>query len=307
MEAPTLDRKLVAILAADVEGYSRIMEQDEERALRTLSAHRALTDAEIVGHGGRIANTAGDSIIAEFGSVMHAVEAAVAMQHALGDANARLPEGERMLFRIGINVGDVMVKDGDIFGDGVNIAARLQSLAEPGGICVSRGVRDQVRRKLPYSYVDLGEQRVKNIAQPIRCYRMCLDPVADDGGPAAEPAGEAEPEIATADAGKDAAEAERQIELAFWSSAEESGKPEDLRAYLERYPDGAFAPLARTRLEEPPSPPADEPAADPVELAFWESVSDSDNPAMFAAYLDKYPAGTFRALAEIRIRELRQA
>jgi class 3 adenylate cyclase len=310
MEAPPLDRKLVAILAADVEGYSRIMEQDEERALRTLSSHRTLTDEQIVRHGGRIASTAGDSIIAEFGSVLNAVQAAVAMQSDLAEANAQLPEAERMLFRIGINVGDVMAKDGDIFGDGVNIAARLQALAEPGGVCVSRGVRDQVRRKLPYTYADLGEQRVKNIAQPIRCYLMCLDPAEADAGQAAKGADEdADPEIPTADAGQDepAAEAERQIELAFWTSAEESGKSEDLRAYLERYPEGAFAPLARSRLAEPAKPAGAEPGADPVELAFWETVSESDNPAMFEAYLKKYPDGEFRALAEIRMGELRGA
>jgi adenylate cyclase len=142
MEAPTLDRRLVAILAADVEGYSRLIALDEEAALATLSAHRAIADDLIVGFHGRIANTAGDSVLAEFASIVDAVRSAIEIQRKIAAANDELPEARRMLFRIGINVGDVMVKNGDIFGDGVNVAARLQTLADAGGICVSRGVRD---------------------------------------------------------------------------------------------------------------------------------------------------------------------
>jgi class 3 adenylate cyclase len=144
MEAPTLDRRLVAILAADVEGYSRLMALDEEAALATLSAHRAIADDLIVGFHGRIANTAGDSVLAEFASIVDAVRSAIEIQRKIAAANDELPEARRMLFRIGINVGDVMVKNGDIFGDGVNVAARLQTLADAGGICVSRGVRDSI-------------------------------------------------------------------------------------------------------------------------------------------------------------------
>ena len=166
MEAPPLERKLIAILAADVEGYSRLMGVDEEGTLATLSAHRAIADALIAQHGGRICGTAGDSVLAEFGSVFAAVQCAVDIQRNLAQANQALSAERRMWFRIGINVGDVMLKDGDIFGDGVNIAARLEGLAAPGGICISRGVHDHVRRKLPYGFEDLGEQSVKNIAQP---------------------------------------------------------------------------------------------------------------------------------------------
>ena len=139
MEAPSLTRRLVAILAADVEGYSRLMSLDEEAALATLSAHRAAVDELIVAFRGRIANTAGDSVLAEFASVVDTVRCAVRIQKTIEDLNATLPEEQRMSFRIGINVGDVIAKDGDIFGDGVNIAARLQMLADAGGICVSRG------------------------------------------------------------------------------------------------------------------------------------------------------------------------
>lgn len=144
MEAPSLSRRLVAILAADVEGYGRLMAVDEEAALATLSTHRRAVDELILAFGGRIANTAGDSVLAEFASVVDTVRCAVRMQHAVAELNAPLPEDRRMWFRVGINVGDIMAKDGDIFGDGVNIAARLQAPAGAGGICVSRGVRDQI-------------------------------------------------------------------------------------------------------------------------------------------------------------------
>ena len=144
MEAPPLERKLIAILAADVEGYSRLMGLDEEGTLATLTGHRAITDDLIARHGGRICGTAGDSILAEFASIFAAVQCAIDIQRDLALRNETLPEESRMWLRIGLNVGDVMVKDGDIFGDAVNIAARLEGLAEPGGICVSRGVRDHV-------------------------------------------------------------------------------------------------------------------------------------------------------------------
>jgi class 3 adenylate cyclase len=157
MEALPLERKLVAIVAADVEGYSSLMGIDEEGTLATLSAHRAITDALIVQHGGRICGTAGDSLLAEFGSVFAAVQCAVEIQRELTQANQALAEDRRMCFRIGINVGDVMAKDGDIFGDGVNIAARLEKLADPGGICISRGVHDHVRRKIPYRFASRSQ------------------------------------------------------------------------------------------------------------------------------------------------------
>jgi class 3 adenylate cyclase len=148
MEAPTLDRRLVAILAADVEGYSRLMALDEEAALTTLSAHRAIADELIVAFRGRIANTAGDSVLAEFASVVDAVRCAIEIQRRIAAANEKRLEERQMLFRIGINVGDVMVKNGDIFGDGVNVAARLQTLANAGGTCISRGIRDSPPRRL---------------------------------------------------------------------------------------------------------------------------------------------------------------
>src|ERR1700734_2645577 len=182
MEAPPLERKLVAILAADVEGYSRLMGIDEEGTLRTLSEFRSVTDHYISRHSGRICGTAGDSVLAAFGSALAAVQCAIDIQRELGELNEALERPQRMQFRIGINVGDVMLKEGDIFGDGVNIAARLEGLADPGGICISRGIHDHVMKKLPFEFEDLGEQSVKNIAQPVRVYRLLLDEGASGSG-----------------------------------------------------------------------------------------------------------------------------
>ena len=300
MEAPSLERKLVAILAADVEGYSRMMEIDEEGTLATLSAHRTITDELIGQHGGRIFNTAGDSVLAEFASVFSAIECAIEIQRELAIANQPIEEPKRLRFRIGINVGDVMVKDGDIFGDGVNIAARLEGLAKPGGICISRGVRDHIRHKLPHTFEDLGEKAVKNIAQPIRAFRLIPGEGTPEPPPAPEPIA-LQPEPTTPDA--------KSVELVFWNSINDSVSAADYEAYLAQYPEGDFAALANARLEEfatsgaPPRDPADR----GVELSFWESVRESDNPRSLRAYLDKYPAGEFRTLADIRLKELEQA
>jgi hypothetical protein len=150
------------------------MEIDEEGTLGTLSAFRLVTDGLISRHEGRICGTAGDSILAAFGSALAAVQRAVDIQNELAHSNNELEKNRRMQFRIGINVGDVMLKDGDIFGDGVNIAARLEGLADPGDICISRGIHDHVMKKLPFEFEDLGEQSIKNIAQPVRVYRLVM-------------------------------------------------------------------------------------------------------------------------------------
>jgi adenylate cyclase len=166
------ERFLAAILAGDVVGYSRLMGQDEIATLHALKAHLASILPVVAEFAGKIIDTAGDSILAEFPSAVRAVECALAIQTLLEERNRDLPEDRRMLFRIGVNLGDILRDDGRIYGDGVNIAARLQSLAEPGGICVSRAARDQIRDKLPVRFVDLGEQTVKNIARPIRVFRV---------------------------------------------------------------------------------------------------------------------------------------
>jgi len=172
LEAHRVERKLSAIFAADVEGYSRLMGLDEVGTLRTLTAYRVIVDRLIASHRGRIFNTAGDSLVADFASAVDAVQCAVSVQKAITKENSNRPVGEQMRFRIGIYVGDIIVRGDNLFGDAVNIAARLEALAEPGGICVSRAVRDQVRDKLPYRFEDMGEQSVKNIARPVRVYAL---------------------------------------------------------------------------------------------------------------------------------------
>src|SRR5712664_3389196 len=180
MGLPRTERKLAAVLAADVVGYSRLMGTDEEGTLARLRAHRrTLIDPKIKEHNGRIVKTTGDGMLVEFASAVDAVRCAVEIQRGMADRNAGVPPERRIDFRVGINLGDIIVEDNDIFGDGVNIAARLEALAEPGGLCVSRMVRDQIRDKLAYPFEDLGEQSVKNIARPVRVYALRPEAVAE--------------------------------------------------------------------------------------------------------------------------------
>src|SRR6266545_601924 len=171
----SVERKLAAILSADVAGYSRLMDEDEVGTLRTLTAHRAVMDPLIHQHRGRIVGTAGDSVLAEFASAVDAVQGAVEIQQALKAQNTTLPPERKMEFRIGINVGDVVVEGEQIYGDGVNVAARLQALADAGGIFISGTVYDQIENKLALDYEYLSEQTVKNIARPVRVYRVRLE------------------------------------------------------------------------------------------------------------------------------------
>src|ERR1700724_1372461 len=166
-------RRLAAILAADVAGYSRLMGAGEGGTHERLQGHRReLVDPKIGEHSGRIVKTTGDGMLVEFPSVVDAVRCAAELQRTMIDREAGLPEDRRIRFRVGINLGDVIVDGDDIFGDGVNVAARLEALAEPGGICISRVVRDQIRDKLPYAFEDLGEQSVKNIARAVRVWAV---------------------------------------------------------------------------------------------------------------------------------------
>ncbi len=169
-----MERKLTAILIADVEGYSRLMGEDEEATIRTLTSYRQLMTLTIQVYRGRVVDSPGDNLLAEFGSVVDAVQSAVVVQTTLRAENANLPQNRRMEFRIGINLGDVVVDGERIYGDGVNIAARMEGLAEGGGICVSGIVFDQTKGKVSVNFEDLGPQRVKNIAEPIRAYRAVL-------------------------------------------------------------------------------------------------------------------------------------
>ena len=182
-------RRLAAILAADVAGYSRLMGADEEGTHERLKAHlRKLVDPKIEEHRGRIVKNTGDGLLAEFPSVVDAVRCAVEIQRGMIDGEPEVPEERRIMFRIGVNLGDVIAEEHDIFGNGVNVAARLEALAEPGGICISRMVRDQIRDKLSYAFVDQGEQCVKNIARPVRVYALHPEALVDPLAPGASAA-----------------------------------------------------------------------------------------------------------------------
>src|ERR1700726_1086732 len=181
----TATRRLAAILAADVAGYSRLMGADEEGTHERLKTHlRELVDPKIKEHRGRVVKNTGDGFLAEFASVVDDVRCAVEVQRGMIDRELEVAEERRIRFRIGVNLGDVIAEGEDIYGDGVNVAARLEGLAEPGGICISRVVRDQVRDKLAFSFEDMGEQQVKNIARAIRVHRILLGERTDRSGPA---------------------------------------------------------------------------------------------------------------------------
>lgn len=179
IDGKAVERRLAAILAADVVGYSRLMGIDEVGTLRQLTAHRReCIDPAIAARRGRIVKTTGDGVLAEFPSAVEAVACAITIQQGLASRNGAVAVEKRLTFRIGINVGDIIGEKGDIFGDGVNVAARLESLCEPGGICISRAVRDQVRDKLPVAFDDLGEQQVKNITRPLRAFGLSPQAIA---------------------------------------------------------------------------------------------------------------------------------
>src|SRR5712671_6445567 len=179
MTTATATRRLAAIFAADVVGYSRLMGADEEGTHERFKAHlRELVDPKIREHHGRIVKTTGDGVLAEFASVVDAVRCAGEIQRGMANRDLDLAEERRLRFRIGVNLGDVIADGGDIYGDGVNIAARLEALAAPGSICVSGTVRDHIGDRLPYAFEDMGEQSVKNIARPVRVYALRLEGIA---------------------------------------------------------------------------------------------------------------------------------
>jgi adenylate cyclase len=169
-------RKLTAIFSADVEGYSRLMGDDEEATVRTITAYREVMVTLIQQHNGKVLDSPGDNLLAEFVSVVDAVQCAVAVQKEINARNTELPENRKMQFRIGINLGDVIQEEERIYGDGGNIAARLEGLSEPGGICISKTAFDHIESKLPYGYEFLGDQTVKNIAKPVGAYRVLMEP-----------------------------------------------------------------------------------------------------------------------------------
>jgi class 3 adenylate cyclase len=171
-----IERRLVAILAADVAGYSWLTGVDEEGTHVQLQAHlRALVDPKVAEHRGRVVKNTGDGMLAEFGSVVDAMRCALDVQRGMAERNAGVPDEKRIEFRMGINVGDIIIDRGDIFGDGVNVAARLEGLAKPGGICISDDAHRQVRGKFDVTFEDVGERQLKNIARPVRVFQVALD------------------------------------------------------------------------------------------------------------------------------------
>src|SRR5947208_1847940 len=178
MGGRAVERRLAAILSADVEGYSRLMGDDEVATVRAITEYRAVIASAVAGHGGRVVDAPGDNVLAEFASVVGAVQCAVDVQRELQSRNAELPPSRQMRFRIGINLGDVIVEGDRLYGDGVNIAARLEGLAEGGGICISGTAYDQIEGKLPFRCESIGEHTVKNIARPVRVYRLHPEPGA---------------------------------------------------------------------------------------------------------------------------------
>ncbi|MBM3492228.1 MAG: adenylate/guanylate cyclase domain-containing protein, partial [Alphaproteobacteria bacterium] len=179
MDKIAVERRLAAILAADVVGYSRLMGADEIGTLDALKAHRAeLIDPAIASHRGRLVKTTGDGLLVEFASVIDAISCAVAIQRGMLTRNAAVADERRIVFRVGINIGDIIIDNNDIFGDGVNVAARLETLCEPGGICISRAGNEQVRNKLSLSFADLGEHTVKNIAQAVGVFGLAACDIA---------------------------------------------------------------------------------------------------------------------------------
>lgn len=186
MNPGSVKRKLTTILASDVAGYSRMMSEDEEATLATLKEYREIIFGLIDRHDGRVFGMAGDSVVAEFGSAVEAVRAAISIQEELRARNAEMEESRQMQFRIGVSVGDVMVEGDDLFGDGVNVAARLEGIAPPGGICISASVFEQVKNKLSLGFEDIGPQRVKNIAEPVPAFKIV--PASVSVAPAAPPA-----------------------------------------------------------------------------------------------------------------------
>ncbi len=190
MAQERVHRRLAAILAADVVGYSRLMGEDEEGTLASLTAHLTkLIEPSIAEHRGRVVKTTGDGLLAEFASVVDAVRCAVAFQDGMRDRNADSPEARRIVFRIGINLGDVIVQDDDVYGDGVNVAARLEGLAPPGGVVVSGMVHEAVRAKLDFGFDDLGPQTIKNIAEPVHAFAI----QSESGAPSLDEPAEAAP------------------------------------------------------------------------------------------------------------------
>jgi adenylate cyclase len=276
-------RRLATILAADVFGYSRLTAENEEDALRTLKAHRGVIDRLIARHEGRVFNTAGDSVLAEFGSAVEAVRCAITIQEELRVRNVQIDENRRMDFRIGINVGDVLVDGDNLYGDGVNIAARLESIAAPGNICISGSVFTLVKNKLSYGFEDIGLQTMKNIPEPVPAFRLTPGWSALQKPGATKPVRRRGLLIAAAAA----AVAIAGIGIFYWA---ERGK-ERIARPVEAPPLASAPPVSTPLASAPPVPapaaPAPAASAPPVPAPAEPAPPASGPPQLDAAALDR--------------------
>jgi adenylate cyclase len=277
-----IERKLAAIMSADVVGYSRLMELDEAETLRRLSELRTAIDKLIEQRGGRVAGAAGDSLLAEFPSVIEAAACTIEVQQATGALNESYVSDQKMLLRIGLNVGDVIEQNNTIFGDGVS----LQALAPVGGICISHLARDHLEDKESYQFEELGFLSLKNITRPVQAFNLF------PGDRAAQTLSQGQSGSVTS------------AEIAFWEAISESSESEEYFAYLEKYPNGHFSAVARSRLArlDEPSPSIEDELK--IELAFWESVRESSDPMFIQAYIEKFPKGQFVELARLATNRL---
>jgi adenylate cyclase len=314
MDEPTPSRKLTAILAADVAGYSRMMRADQSGTVTRLAACRSIFDEAVALHQGRIANTAGDSVLAEFSSVVDALHCAIEIQTALTSENETLPSESRMQFRIGVHTGDVFVRHGDLLGDGVNVAARLQSLAPPGGVYASETVREQVRGMLTLRFDDRGPHHLKNIARSVRVYAVA----------AAGPVRLRRPTRRRTIASVSVVGAALALILVIGSAGALWWlRPPWLAPWLPdaatvsaQKPTAVIVPRPRSTSAPPVAPPqtAAKPAAAPAsptnatdatELAVWQSATAQGSQTAIEEYLRQYPAGRFAELARTQIQALK--
>jgi adenylate cyclase len=314
MNEPAHSRKLTAILAADVAGYSRMMRADQSGTVARLAISRVILDEAVALHQGRIANTAGDSVLAEFNSVVDALHCAIKIQAVLARENETLPSGIRMQFRIGVHTGEVFVRHGDLLGDGVNVAARLQSLAPPGGIYTSDIVREQVRGMLTLRFDDRGQHRLKNIAKSLRVYAVAA------AGPGRLPRSERRRPIRPAPVFGAALALILAIGtagtlwwlrppwLAPWLSKAPTESAQTPAAAVAPRPRSLSAPPAapsQTAAKPAAAPAASPGAADATELAVWQSATTQGSQAALEEYLRQYPAGHFAELARTQIQALK--
>ena len=304
MEDQDIKRKLATILVADIVGYSRLTAHDEDWTIRALGDFRNIVDEIIESHDGRIFSTGGDSVLAEFASPVEAVRAAVDFQEASRSRNLLQPRERQLRYRIGINLGDVMVRGNDLLGDGVNVAARLEGIAEPGGICVSGTVWDHINGKLSIGYVDIGEQSVKNIPRPVRAYHLRVDGTVGDATeavPAARPSGaRSRPPLAAMIAGG-AVIAVVAGGLLAWRLWPKSAPPSPVAAVTVPAAKPA-APTATPAPQPPPPAAVQAPAAPPAATAAAQPAPATANVAAPQTFRDcancpemvMVPAGTFQ-------------